>query len=177
MSLAKLWGRNLAARSRLVGSPPMTVVKKPKTDGRVGLAIKKVDKENPFLPARNYQTAVSAHLGEGSDMPSTSTINRFLMTNQMVVIELKRKQFISNANILKRFDFASRSLENLDSLMYRTIWSDETTVRKHPKAQHLFFRCHQSTPKGELPYNHQLLMGGFNVMFWVVSAISISDLS
>ena len=146
--------------------PPKTIIKKRITDGRIGSAIKRIAKEKPTLPVRDYMAELSAVFGPDKEIPKKSSINNFLLENGLKIIKLKKKQFISNKNISKRLKFATQNMSNLDDLMYRTIWSDETTVRKHPKSQEIFFRCHQSTSEDEKPFNHQLQMGGFNVMFW-----------
>lgn len=59
------------------------VVRKRITDGRVGLAIKKVARENPCLPIRDFPETVKAYLGNDSDVPNTTTIHQFLKENQL----------------------------------------------------------------------------------------------
>ena len=39
-------------------------------------------------------------------------------------------------------------------------------VRKLPKGHDIYFRCHSSVEKEDLPTNLQIQQGGFAVMFW-----------
>ena len=51
------------------------------------------------------------------------------------MIKLLKKPLVSNRNQIKRVEFATNQLENLDKLMHETIWSDETSVRKLQKVK------------------------------------------
>lgn len=163
-SLRSWWSRNKIN----FDLPPKTVVKKRKTDGRVGSAIKRVVAEKPTLPIRDIPAELKKIFGEEMDLPKKTCIQEFLALNQFKVINLKQKQFISRKIIDKRLQFAQDNIENLDSLVNRTIWSDETTVRKHPKNQILLYRCHQTTPQEDLPYNYQL-QNGVSVHYHLVT--------
>jgi hypothetical protein len=63
-------------------------------------------------------------------------------------------------------DFAKKHLQDVDTLIDATIWSDETTVRKAPKDKEITYRVHSTADKESLPFNFQIQMGGFSVMFW-----------
>ena len=82
------------------------------------------------------------------------------------MIKLLKKPLVSTKNQIKRVEFATKQLENLDKLLHSIIWSDETTVRQMPKDKDITIWCHTSVDKENLPLNHQLHSGGFSVMFW-----------
>ena len=44
------------------------------------------------------------------------------------MIKLLKKPLVSTKNQIKRVQFATKQLENLDKLMHETIWSDETSL-------------------------------------------------
>ena len=91
------------------------------------------------------------------------------MRNHLQVIKLLKKPPLRVANIEKRLQFAENALRTpnfLRDLVTRTIWSDETTVRSMPQGQEVYFRCHTSVNKEDLPVNGQVQGGGFSVMFW-----------
>jgi len=146
--------------------PPKVKVCKKKTDGRVGLLIKKIVQETPKLPLRDFPSALSSQLNDKTPCPSVSTIHKFLTINGLKIVKLLKKPLISLRNIEKRMEFAKDGLRNLDILKHQTIWSDETTVRKCPKDKQILYRCHSSEKKENLPVAHQIQAGGFSVMFW-----------
>ena len=137
------------------GREPKTKVSR-NTNGRVGLQIKRiVDSE--------LNSTLSSSLPPGTPCPSTT---RFWMENDLKVIKLLKKPLISIKNIQKRMEFAQKHLSDVDQLACRTIWSDETTVRRMPKGQDIVYRVHSSVKKENLPVNAQIQQGGFSVMFW-----------
>ena len=146
--------------------PPKVKVSKKKTDGRVGLLIKKIVIETPKLPLRDYPAALSSQLNDQTPCPSVSTIHTFLFINGLKIVKLLKNPLISVNNIEKRMIFAKEGLRNLDILKHQTIWSDETTVRKCPKDKQILYRCHSSVKKENLPVAQQIQAGGFSVMFW-----------
>jgi hypothetical protein len=172
-TIAKLLGKSEAAlktwwaRNRLlVDLPPKPIISKTKTGGRVGLKIKKLVQENPKITARDIVGELQAQFPDEKDLPKKSTINNFLLKNKLVVIKLLKRPLVSERNKQKRLDFAKKHLEDVDTLIDATIWSDETTVRKAPKDKGITFRVHSLVDKESLPFNHQIQMGGFSVMFW-----------
>ena len=146
--------------------PPKPKIDKSKTSGRIGLQIKNITKNNPKITIRDTVVELQKLNPSKTDLPSKSTIHRYLQKNDFKMIQLLKKPLVSTKNQIKRVEFATNQLENLDKLMHETIWSDETTVRKAPKGQDIYFRCHSSVDKENLPLNHQLHSGGFSVMFW-----------
>ena len=91
--------------------------------------------------------------------------------------KLLNKPFVSEKIKQKRIEFAKKHLQDADYLIDSTIWSDETTVRKAPKGTNLTFRVHSSVEKEDFPFNYQIQMGGFSVMFWgCVSVCGIGPL-
>lgn len=146
--------------------PPKDKVSKKLTNGRIGLAIKKKIHEDPNFTSRDLEKYLQVTFGPSIRTPKKSTINNFLLTNDLKMIKLWKKPLISKRNQQKRAAFALIELENPDQICYETIWSDETTVRKMPKDKELYIRCHGSTKREDLPHNLQVQQGGFSVMFW-----------
>jgi len=146
--------------------PPKEKMANKVTDGRVGLLIKSIARRDPFLPLRDFPSALSSELNPNTPCPSVSTINKFLNLNGLKVIKLLKKPLISLKNIGKRVEFAKEGLGNLAVLKSQTIWSDETTVRKCPKDKQILYRCHSSIEKEDLPVAQQIQAGGFSIMFW-----------
>ena len=98
-----------------------------------------------------------------------TTIKDYLSRNAIKVIKSWKKQFISDANIRKRLEFAQVHSVNMHPLLYETIWSDETSVRKAPKDKIIEYRCHSTMKKNELPINWQFQQG--NVLCFRVFGI------
>jgi hypothetical protein len=146
--------------------PPKTKVSKKITDGRIGLKIKQIVQDTPNASLSEVRSSLGSSLTHNTPCPSRATIHRYLKDNNFKMIKLLKKPLISIKNIQKRYQFAQENLGNLDKLVRATIWSDETTVRKHPKGLEIYFRCHSGTSKEDLPINPQIQMGGFSVMFW-----------
>jgi transposase len=153
--------------------PPKIKVAKRVTDGRVGLYLKGLVKENPKISIRDLEYKMKVHFSPAGiptvPLPSKSTIHIFLQRNQIQVVKLLRKPLIRNYNIEKRINFARNALATPDlltELARTTIWSDETTVRSHPTGKEMIFRCHSSIKREDLPVNAQVQAGGISVMFW-----------
>jgi transposase len=146
--------------------PPKIIVKKRKTDGAIGLAIKRIRHENPKLPFRDFEARL---LEEGFDknaVPSKSLIADFLKKNGFILRKLIKKTGISATNIKKRADWCRIMIEKPAEFWDRVIWSDETTVRQAPKGKDIFVHVHQNSNLEDLGVNSQLHSGGFSVMFW-----------
>lgn len=149
-----------------IGMPPKVVIKKSKIDGKMGLAIKKLGIEKPNLALRDYKAELVRQGFAAETIPGKSTINLFQQRNEIRILKFRKANFISQKNIQKRLEFAKKWSLKLHPLIYETIWSDETTVRKAPKSKELFVRCHSSIKQKDLPINYQFQQGGFSVMFW-----------
>ena len=150
---------------KIKGLPPKPKIDKSVTSGRVGLQIKRLHQNNAQLTIRDTEVELKKVFGPDTRIPSKSTIHNFLKNN-LVLIKLLRKPLVSDKNKQKRVEFAAQHLNNLDKLIHETIWSDETMVRKLPKGKDIYFRCHSSVEKEDLPTNLQIQQGGFAVMFW-----------
>jgi hypothetical protein len=153
-------------KSALLELPPKIKISKLLTDGRVGLKIKSIVKENPMMSVRDIEVELRKSIDQNTPTPKKSSISNYLLKNNLQVIKLLKKPLISPRNIERRLAFALIHLQDPDLLESETIWSDETTVRKMPKDKDLHYRVHGSLLKENLPYNHQIQMGGFSVMFW-----------
>ena len=156
------WSRNRL----LVGLPDKTIVSKKKTNGRIGLQIKRMIAEDPDLSVRDIEGLLHQEYQGEERVPKKSTICNFLKENKLVVIKLLKRPFVSDVNRARRMQFARAHLQDVESLIDATLWSDETTVRKAPKGKSLTFRVHAGTKPEDLPFNHQFQNGGFSVMFW-----------
>jgi hypothetical protein len=161
-ALRAWWSRNALS----FDLPPKPRSKSRLTDGRVGLAIKKICRENPYLPYRDYQARLREVLGPDEPIPSNTTIFNYLEDNGFKSVSLTRRPLLSAKNQQLRLDFARHWISKTDVLKRLTIWSDETTVRKLPGRLKLLYRVHQSVPRENLPANYQTQQGGFSVMFW-----------
>jgi hypothetical protein len=161
-ALMTWWNRNRL----LVDLPPKTVVSKKKTAGRVGMQIKRLVNSNRKYTVREMEVLLQAANPDKKDLPKKSTINTYLLANDLVIVKLLKRPLLSQRNRQKRIEFAKKHLGNVDELIDATIWSDETTVRKCPKDKTITYRVHSSVEKESLPFNHQIQMGGFSVMFW-----------
>jgi hypothetical protein len=161
-SLITWWSRN----RQLLDLPPKDNLSKTITDGRVGLRLKKLIQENPEASVRDLEGELKAYFGEEYALPKKSTIQNFIQRNDLKVIRLLKRPFISEQNRLKRLEFVARHLQDPDALIDATIWSDETTVRKAPKDKAISYRVHSSVNAEDLPFNCQIQQGGFSVMFW-----------
>ena len=162
VSLRQWWSRN----ALLLDLPPKVIIKKRKTDGRMGLAIKRLATQVPKIPLRDYEARLIQEGFAQNMIPSKSLIDTFLQSNSLIVLNQRKKPFISDKNIAKRLEFAQKFKVNVHPLVYETIWSDETTVRKAPKDKQIQVRCHSSTKMEDRPINFQFQQGGFAVMFW-----------
>jgi len=146
--------------------PPKVNCKKKCTDGRASLLIKKILQEDPVSTLNQIQLRLEEKLSGSQVVPSRSSIHNFLKTNGIVVLKMLKKPLLRDYNREKRVKFAKEGLQFIEKLQYETIWSDETTVRQFPSTRELYFRCHTSTRKEDMPINPRAVGGGFSVMFW-----------
>ncbi len=71
--------------------PPKEIIKKTLTSGRTGYVIKSITKESPLLPVRDLQVELQRRLGPDTPCPKKSTINNFLLKNNLKMIKLRKK--------------------------------------------------------------------------------------
>jgi transposase len=161
-ALRAWWARN-ASQFDL---PPKPNNRKKITDGRVGLAIKKICHDNPYLPVRDYSARLQQELDTHSSIPSTTTIHNFLSSGGFKPRKLIKRPLLSAKNQALRLQFAREWIDKVGDLQRCTIWSDETSVRKISSGNQVLYRVHSSVPRSSLPGNYQVQQGGFTVMFW-----------
>ena len=98
-ALRKWWCVNRAN----VGLAPKVIVKKTLTSGKIGVEIKRLNRENPQLAVRDYPAKLREIFGDENDsetrVPEKSTIGNFLLQNKLVPKKLIKKQFISQKNM------------------------------------------------------------------------------
>ncbi|KAJ3287142.1 hypothetical protein HDU79_005942 [Rhizoclosmatium sp. JEL0117] len=63
--------------------PPKPSLRKRITDGRTGLQLKNIIKDNPAMSVRDLKVELAARLGPGVVVPSKSTIHRFELQNHL----------------------------------------------------------------------------------------------
>jgi transposase len=151
---------------KIIDLPPKINVVQRVTDGRIGSHIKRIRVENPKLPFRNFRAELLKLGHDPREIPSFSTISRFLKTNGFIHRKLSKKTFISSVNCQKRVSFCQEMVEKGPEFWDRVIWSDETTVRQSPKSKDVFVHVHLSTKREDMEINSQIHSGGFSVMFW-----------
>src|SRR5690242_19197511 len=64
--------------------PPKDIIRKRKTDGLIGLEIKKIVQESPRTPVRKIPQLLKEKFGDEADIPSVTTIENFLLQNKLV---------------------------------------------------------------------------------------------
>ena len=146
--------------------PPKIVVRKRKTDGYIGVQIKRLRQEQPQLPIRDFKGEVLKLKFTTDEIPSKTVIHEFLKSNGYILRKLVKKTMIYPRNQLKRVNFCRSMIEKDASFWDRVIWSDETTVRQMPQGKDITVHVHLSTRSEDLPINPQVHSGGFSVMFW-----------
>ena len=67
--------------------PPKVKTPKLLTNGRIGLAIKKGMKEDPKATSRGMEQYLTESFGPNIRTPKKSTINKFLLTNNLKIIK------------------------------------------------------------------------------------------
>lgn len=148
------------------GLPPKPIVKKRLTSGRVGIAIKRIVQQCPWITLSDICKVLHEQYPTEKRLPKKSTIWAFLQRNRLVRKKLRYGQMISTANKKKRLDFA-RNYKDKDGSWYRRIiWSDETMVETIPTRRGIYHRVHSDTKSEDMPRNLQVQGGGVKVMFW-----------
>ena len=145
---------------------PKVVVRKRKTDDRMGLKIKQIRLENPQLPFRDFPAELKKLGFTDGEIPSYETVRRYLMNNGFILRKLIKKTLIHPRNKIKRLSFCEVNIQKDADFWDSVIWSDETTVRQMPLAKDEWIHVHKSVEKENLPVNPQVHSGGFSVMFW-----------
>jgi transposase len=156
----------MSFRSRFMkdfGLPPKVMRKRTKIGGAMGLAIKKVIRDNPKYGLRKVAGLVQFELPNQPWYPSYLTIGRFLKENNKVKKKHRLKPFINEKNRLKRLEFARKYVGDTRDKLGVVIWSDETMVRSHP-----FTRRHSSwvDKNDPAPIQEKHHTGKYSVMFW-----------
>jgi hypothetical protein len=98
-ALMTLWARNRT----LIELPAKPIISKKKTGGRIGLQIKKLVKEKPQLSVRDLEGEIRSLFPDAKDLPSKSTIPRFLAENKLVVVKLLKRPLVSAKNMQKEW--------------------------------------------------------------------------
>lgn len=159
--------RKFHQRNQCVATlPPRIVSRNRKTDGRIGLAIKRIVQTTPTVKISDIPAMLRDEGASPSRVPSRQTIGKFLGQNGFEVKTAYKKPMISTRNQLKRVDFADRWLNIGPEGLHNVIWSDETTVRSMPTSKDLQIIVHNSIPRDARPINPQIQGGGISVMFW-----------
>src|SRR5690349_7881709 len=71
--------------------PPKPIIKKTITTGRISLESKKIVKDNSTITVRDIEKVLREKYNDSKvpiHIPSKSTINRFLLKNQLVMVKL-----------------------------------------------------------------------------------------
>jgi hypothetical protein len=76
--------------------PPKAVIIKRKTDGRVGLNIRRIALEVPKVSIRAFKAKLLALNFGPEEIPKPATIHKFLKVNAFEIIRARKKLFISN---------------------------------------------------------------------------------
>ena len=100
--------------------PPKIILRKKKTDGRIGLKIKQITLNNPQLPYRDYKAELIKQGIPLEDIPHPATIHRFVQANGFKVVKLLKRPLLSERDREKRLQFARDNLGNslaLEELM------------------------------------------------------------
>ena len=136
--------------------PPKVKLYKGYFQGRVPLSIKRYLEENPT--AKNWQVMEALELKCSSD-----ALNKWMRRNNLQRRAAKRSILISDANKLKRVDFAMLMLNKDDEYLRSIVFSDETMVKAYPNSEIVYYRA-----PTELPHiiSRRVQQGGLGQMLW-----------
>ena len=95
-------------------------------------------------------------------VPSHYSIRRYLKTSGYNSKKCQLKPPLSEANKVKRLEFANRWMSNGVCTLGNVIWTDETRVASHPNNR----RVSVWTNTAEAPVQIKMHSGGNSVMFW-----------
>jgi hypothetical protein len=118
------------------------------------------------LSIREIERQLKDLFPDSTDLPKRSTIHNFCRLNGLEIVKLLKRPLVSEKNRLKRIEFAMNNLNDPEDLIDRTLWSDETSIKKAPNGKNVYYRVHNSVKKEDLPFNCQIQGGGFSVIFW-----------
>ncbi len=150
----------------LFGLPPKPKASKRKVSGFCALQVKDIIRTEPRVTVRDFRAMLLDRNVDEQAIPSKTTIAEFLREIGFERVKLKNKQFIREANVKKRFEFAKEGLAKGSGYWHRVIWSDETTVRSVPQGKMASEWVHKSVDRNNIPINPQIQHGGISVMFW-----------
>jgi hypothetical protein len=156
--------RKFCQRKRLISElpPKVVVIKNKKITARIGLKLKKKQKEEPKISFRKLAGWI---LEEEGLKLHHSSIADFFKRNYWETIPMPYKIPLRPMNRAKRLAFAQKYVEDSESLN-RVMWSDETSVTAYPTKRQITIRVHQSCNDSDIPFVPKLQQGGFSVMFW-----------
>ena len=114
--------RNWYERNKmLIGLEPKPIIRNLKINGIVGMTIEKIVQEKPSISMSDLTTKLKESLPDEENLPSKSTINRFLLKNDLVLIKSLRKPFIGDKYVRKRLEFTQENIRNIEFLKKCTI--------------------------------------------------------
>jgi hypothetical protein len=146
--------------------PPKIIVKNNKIDPQIGRELKQMVKESPKTPYRELKGILQDRMPDITDLPSSSTIQRYLSKSGYKRIKLLKKALIHPRNITKRLKYAENMKGKGSDFWDTVVWSDETSVAAMAKGKEVKHWVHKSTKREDMPVNGQIVGGGFSVMFW-----------
>jgi hypothetical protein len=137
-ALMTWWNRNRL----LVDLPPKTVVSKKKTAGRVGMQIKRLVNSNRKYTVREMEVLLQAANPDKKDLPKKSTINKYLLANDLVIVKLLKRPLVSQRNRQKSKKLPCKlAFSGFFTLHF--CWTD---CRKCSRS--FFTTCHHQTKNG-----------------------------
>ena len=147
----------------IVDLPTKTMVSKRRTDGAIGLLIKRIALNDSTLSIAGIERELKAQLPAEYWVPSNSTIRNYLKRNGFKNVNSKWSVPINEVNRQKRVAFATKWLRNGTCTLGNVIWSDETTVKSNPNTIKKRHWTPASTPR---PLQWKVHSGGISQMFW-----------
>jgi DDE superfamily endonuclease/Transposase len=111
-------------------------------------------------------TATLAEINDACGLDtSITTLHRYLKHAGIHRTAAKHKIVLSEANRIKRLEFAREMVLKDDDYLSRIMWSDETKVQAFPNSEAVFFRA-KSNEIGSEYVVPKKQNGGSGVMFW-----------
>jgi transposase len=129
-------------------------------------AMNEIIHETPSVTVRGLQNELEAKFGDEIEIPKTTTIHKLMKELNYESVTPETYNYISEVNVQKRLDFATKYLEKDDGFWSRVIWSDETMVKRVGKESKHLIWVSKNDPKYLRPHFQTLQQGGFGVMFW-----------
>jgi hypothetical protein len=119
-------------------------VPKSAINGRVGLTVKEILRDNPRIPYSKIP-AESCHV------PGYKTVEKYLRNSGYFRIKLTKKVLLNSQK---------NNIEKGPEFWDNTVWSDETMIRSRPNRNEVYHQVHYTTNRVNLPFNHQVHSGG-----------------